>query len=153
MTSRDGHGDNGMSDSIEGLVSLESKFGKRHYLYHTSSGWIVESFDLTGDEDPIDEDGDTEVGDSEVLVSLGEISLGGKKSQESNIGGTKDEDKAVGEKTSVAKRRCSGTEDIDGQKKKSIIVKVLTLFSIKMGLIPICNTAILKNIAAEANLG
>nr|GEZ21125.1 hypothetical protein [Tanacetum cinerariifolium] len=41
--------------------------------------------DLTGDEDPIDEDGDTGVGDLEVSVSLGEISLGGKKSQESNI--------------------------------------------------------------------
>nr|GEW63613.1 putative reverse transcriptase domain-containing protein [Tanacetum cinerariifolium] len=51
--------------------------------------------DLTSDEDPIDEDGDTGVGDSEVLVSLGEISLGGKKSRESNIGDTKDGGKAV----------------------------------------------------------
>ncbi|GJR77209.1 retrovirus-related pol polyprotein from transposon TNT 1-94 [Tanacetum coccineum] len=40
--------------------------------------------DLTGDEDPIDEGGDTGIGDSTgVLVSLGgEISSGGKKSQE-----------------------------------------------------------------------
>nr|GEX48798.1 hypothetical protein [Tanacetum cinerariifolium] len=51
--------------------------------------------DLTVDEDLIDEDGDTRVGDSEVLVSLGEISSGGKKSQESNIGDTKDGGKAV----------------------------------------------------------
>nr|GEX96941.1 hypothetical protein [Tanacetum cinerariifolium] len=68
----DGHGDNGMSDSIGGLVSL---------------------VDLTGDEDLIDEDGDTGVGDSEVSVSLGEISSGGKKSQKSNIGDTKIEAK------------------------------------------------------------
>nr|GEX34088.1 hypothetical protein [Tanacetum cinerariifolium] len=37
-------------------------------------------FDLTGDEDHIDKDGDTGVGDSEILVSLGEISSGGRKS-------------------------------------------------------------------------
>ncbi|GKA04968.1 hypothetical protein Tco_0684088 [Tanacetum coccineum] len=44
--------------------------------------------DLTGDEDPTDEDGDIGMGDSTgVLVSLGGgISSGGKKSQESNIG-------------------------------------------------------------------
>ncbi|GKD36473.1 hypothetical protein Tco_1251982, partial [Tanacetum coccineum] len=46
--------------------------------------------DLTGDEDPTDEDGDIRMGDSTgVSVSLGgEISLGGKKSQESNISGS-----------------------------------------------------------------
>ncbi|GKC26899.1 hypothetical protein Tco_1034193 [Tanacetum coccineum] len=40
--------------------------------------------DLTGDEDPTDKDGDTRMGDSTgVSVSLGgEISSGGKKSQE-----------------------------------------------------------------------
>ncbi|GJZ74200.1 hypothetical protein Tco_0638346 [Tanacetum coccineum] len=40
--------------------------------------------DITGDEDPTDEDGDTGMGDStRVSVSLGgEISSGGKKSQE-----------------------------------------------------------------------
>nr|GFA22093.1 hypothetical protein [Tanacetum cinerariifolium]GFA23469.1 hypothetical protein [Tanacetum cinerariifolium]GFA23599.1 hypothetical protein [Tanacetum cinerariifolium] len=54
-----------------------------------SSGGAV---DLTGDEDPIDEDEDNGVGNSEVLVSLGEISLGGRKSRESNI----DEGKIVG---------------------------------------------------------
>ncbi|GKD67030.1 hypothetical protein Tco_1309138 [Tanacetum coccineum] len=44
--------------------------------------------DLTSDEDLTDEDGDTRMGDSTgVLVSLGdEISSGGKKSRESNIG-------------------------------------------------------------------
>ncbi|GKE59906.1 hypothetical protein Tco_1510273 [Tanacetum coccineum] len=48
-------------------------------------------FDLTGDEDLIDEDGDTGMGDSiGVSVSLGgEISSGGKKSRESNISGGK----------------------------------------------------------------
>ncbi|GKE62359.1 hypothetical protein Tco_1512726 [Tanacetum coccineum] len=46
--------------------------------------------DLTGDEDPTDEDGDIGMGDSTgVLVSLGGgISSGGKKSQELNIGGS-----------------------------------------------------------------
>ncbi|GKF86663.1 hypothetical protein Tco_0254490, partial [Tanacetum coccineum] len=46
--------------------------------------------DLTGDEDPTNEDEDIGIGDSiEVLVSLGGgISLGGKKSRESNIGGS-----------------------------------------------------------------
>ncbi|GJV95468.1 hypothetical protein Tco_1547045 [Tanacetum coccineum] len=44
--------------------------------------------DLTGDEDPTDEDGDIGMGDSiDVSASLGgEIFSGGKKSQESNIG-------------------------------------------------------------------
>ncbi|GKB74846.1 hypothetical protein Tco_0936258, partial [Tanacetum coccineum] len=44
--------------------------------------------DLTGDDDPTDEDGDVGIGDlTGVLVSLGdEISSGGKKSQESKIG-------------------------------------------------------------------
>ncbi|GKG11920.1 hypothetical protein Tco_0346157, partial [Tanacetum coccineum] len=43
--------------------------------------------DLTGDEDPTDEDGDIGMGDSTgVSVSLGcGISSGGKKSRESNI--------------------------------------------------------------------
>ncbi|GKC61684.1 hypothetical protein Tco_1089282, partial [Tanacetum coccineum] len=46
--------------------------------------------DLIGDEDPTDEDGDIGMGDSTgVLVSLGGgISSGGKKSRESNIGGS-----------------------------------------------------------------
>ncbi|GJU47978.1 hypothetical protein Tco_1217533 [Tanacetum coccineum] len=44
--------------------------------------------DLTSDEDPTNEDGDIGMGNSTgVLVSLGGgISLGGKKTQESNIG-------------------------------------------------------------------
>ncbi|GKG30186.1 hypothetical protein Tco_0420084, partial [Tanacetum coccineum] len=46
--------------------------------------------DLTGDEDPADEDGDIGMGDSTgVSVSLGGgISSGGKKYHESNIGGS-----------------------------------------------------------------
>nr|GFB32929.1 hypothetical protein [Tanacetum cinerariifolium] len=59
--------------------------------------------DLTGDEDHIDEDGDTGVGDSEVLMSLGEISLGGRKSRESNIGDSNNTGDG-GERDSVAKR-------------------------------------------------
>ncbi|GJZ78891.1 hypothetical protein Tco_0643728 [Tanacetum coccineum] len=79
-TSRDRYGDNGVSDPIGGLVF---------------------KVDLTGDEDPIDEDGDIGMGDSiGVPTSLGgEISLGGKKSQESNIGdsdNTGDGDTTVG---------------------------------------------------------
>nr|GEU96669.1 reverse transcriptase domain-containing protein [Tanacetum cinerariifolium] len=51
--------------------------------------------DLTGDEDPSDEDGGTRMDDSTgVSVSLGEISLEGNKSWESNIG----------KKTSMSKR-------------------------------------------------
>ncbi|GJX57417.1 hypothetical protein Tco_0287314 [Tanacetum coccineum] len=71
-TSRDRYGDNGVSDPIRGLV-------------FKSSGGIV---DLTGDEDPTNEDGDIGIGDSTVVsMSLGgEISPGGKKSQESNTG-------------------------------------------------------------------
>ncbi|GJT88337.1 serine/threonine-protein kinase BSK2-like protein [Tanacetum coccineum] len=62
-----------------------------------------------------------------------EISSGGKKFQESNIGdsdntgdGGKTADKVV---ASSQFRECSGTEDIDG-KSKVVIVKVLPLFSI-----------------------
>nr|GEZ14073.1 retrotransposon protein, putative, unclassified [Tanacetum cinerariifolium] len=64
--------------------------------------------DLTGDEDPFDEDGGTGIGDSTgVLVSLGEISLEGNKSWESNIcdsDNTGDGGKIAGEKTSMSKR-------------------------------------------------
>nr|GEU75929.1 hypothetical protein [Tanacetum cinerariifolium] len=105
------HEDNGMSDSIGGLVSLGSsgsgfppsgrdmihnELSNSTKIYSSkgySGGGIV---DLTGDEDPIDEDGDTRVGDLKVSVSLGKISLGGKKSRESYIGDTKDGGKAFG---------------------------------------------------------
>ncbi|GJW39733.1 hypothetical protein Tco_0065578 [Tanacetum coccineum] len=58
---------------------------KRPNWQSQSGGGVV---DLTGDEDPNDEDGDIRMGDSTgVSVSLGGgISLGGKKSRESNIG-------------------------------------------------------------------
>ncbi|GJS05969.1 hypothetical protein Tco_0362765 [Tanacetum coccineum] len=51
---------------------------------------FIHSVDLTSDEDPTDEDGDIRIGDSTgVSVSLGGgISLGGKKSRESNISGS-----------------------------------------------------------------
>nr|GEV39674.1 integrase, catalytic region, zinc finger, CCHC-type, peptidase aspartic, catalytic [Tanacetum cinerariifolium] len=77
-TFKDRYGDNRMSDSI--------------------------GVDLTGDEDPIDEVGDTRVGDSKVSVSLGEIFSGGRKSQESSIGDTEYEGKAVSRAIGV----CSG---------------------------------------------
>ncbi|GJW43048.1 hypothetical protein Tco_0071847 [Tanacetum coccineum] len=60
-----------------------------------------QSLDLTGDEDPTDEDGDIGIGDpTRVSVSLGcKISLEGKESQESNIGdsdNTRDDGKTAG---------------------------------------------------------
>ncbi|GJY25645.1 hypothetical protein Tco_0400371 [Tanacetum coccineum] len=72
-TSRDKYGDNGMSDPIGGLVFKDSS-----RTGSSPSGRV----DLTGDEDPTDEDGDTEMGDlTGVSVSLGgEIFSGGKKS-------------------------------------------------------------------------
>ncbi|GJS72856.1 hypothetical protein Tco_0705697 [Tanacetum coccineum] len=59
------------------IISRDEYYNK--YLTHQSGGGVV---DLTGDEDPTDEDGD--IG---VSASLGvEIFLEGKKCQESNIG-------------------------------------------------------------------
>ncbi|GJW39535.1 hypothetical protein Tco_0065380 [Tanacetum coccineum] len=70
--------------------------------------------DLTGDEDPTDEDGD--IG---VSVSLGdEIYLEGKKSQESSIGdsdNTGDGGKTTGEKTSMSKRYLVKSSDDSGE--------------------------------------
>nr|GEX43256.1 hypothetical protein [Tanacetum cinerariifolium] len=64
-----------------------------------SHNWCC-GFDLTGDEDPSDEDGGTGMGDSTgVSVSLGEISLEGNTYWESNIGesdNTKDGGKIAG---------------------------------------------------------
>ncbi|GKD78410.1 hypothetical protein Tco_1341031 [Tanacetum coccineum] len=80
-TSRDRYRDNRMSDPIGGLEFLGSLgFGS------LPNGRV----DLTGDKDPTDEDGDTRMGNSTgILVSLGgEISSGGKKSWELNIGGS-----------------------------------------------------------------
>ncbi|GJW23954.1 hypothetical protein Tco_0037765 [Tanacetum coccineum] len=69
--------------------------------------------DLTGDEDPTDEDGDIGMGDSTgVLMSLGgEIASGGNKSQESNIGdsdSTGDGDTTVGKRGRYTKIPQSG---------------------------------------------
>nr|GFA79986.1 hypothetical protein [Tanacetum cinerariifolium] len=63
-------------------------------VLRTFDSWDLRSggdvFDLIGDVDPTDEDGDTGMDDSTgVSVSLGgEIFLGGKKSQESNSDNT-----------------------------------------------------------------
>nr|GEW14654.1 hypothetical protein [Tanacetum cinerariifolium] len=125
------------------------------YVFSKSGGDV---FDLIGDVDPTDEDGDIGMGDStSVSASLdGEILSGGKKCQESNIvdsDNTGDGGKIVGgvigacSRGTVARRTC-----LDG-KSKVVIVKVLPLFYITMALIAICNTLILTNIAAEANLG
>nr|GEU74700.1 hypothetical protein [Tanacetum cinerariifolium] len=59
-------------NELSNSVKIDSSKGK-------SGGGVV---DLTGDADPIDKDGDTKVGDLKFLVSLGEISSGGRKSQE-----------------------------------------------------------------------
>nr|GEV32936.1 hypothetical protein [Tanacetum cinerariifolium] len=77
-TYKDRYEDNRMSDSIGGLVFLATK---------THSGGVI---DLTGDEDPTDEDEDTRMDDSiGVSVSLGgEISSEGKKFRESNSDNT-----------------------------------------------------------------
>ncbi|GJX70458.1 retrovirus-related pol polyprotein from transposon TNT 1-94 [Tanacetum coccineum] len=70
----------------EGCGALATMKGPRYLgeVFLSSLGWkeLSHQVDLTGDEDPTDEDGD--IG---VSVSLGvEIFLEGKKSQESNIG-------------------------------------------------------------------
>ncbi|GJW85079.1 hypothetical protein Tco_0158224 [Tanacetum coccineum] len=84
-----------------------------------SSGGIV---DLTGDEDPTNEDGDIGMGDSTgVLASLGgEIFLGGKKCQESNIGdsdNTEDGGKIVG----GAIGACGGIGERASEAKRSLV--------------------------------
>ncbi|GJT63890.1 hypothetical protein Tco_1015370 [Tanacetum coccineum] len=72
------------------IISRDEHYNK--YLTHQSGGGVV---DLTGDEDPTNEDED--IG---VSVSLGvEIFLEGKKSQELNIGdsdNTRDGGKTAG---------------------------------------------------------
>nr|GEU53101.1 retrovirus-related Pol polyprotein from transposon TNT 1-94 [Tanacetum cinerariifolium] len=60
--------DNRMSDSIGGLVFLVIKVGENQM----SGGGVI---DLTGDEDPTDEDGDTKMDDSTGVST----SLGGKE--------------------------------------------------------------------------
>nr|GEV35657.1 hypothetical protein [Tanacetum cinerariifolium] len=91
--------------------------------------------DLIGDVDPTDEDGDIGMGDSTgVSASLdGEIFSGGKKCQESNIGdsdNTGDRYKIVAVIGDVVARRTSMA-----RKRKVVIVKVLTLFSITMAML------------------
>nr|GEX93581.1 hypothetical protein [Tanacetum cinerariifolium] len=82
-TSKNRYGDNRMRDSIGGLVFLVTKVRENRM----SSGDVI---DLTGDEDPTDEDGDTRMDDLiGVSASLGgEISSRGKKSRESNSDNT-----------------------------------------------------------------
>nr|GEY12269.1 hypothetical protein [Tanacetum cinerariifolium] len=123
-TFRDGYRDNGMRDLIEGLMSLGSS---------RSGSPPRGRVNLTGDENPIDEDGDTEVGDSEVSVSLGEIFLGGRKSQESNIGdsdNTGDEGKIVG--GSIGS--CSGgIGESDSEAKRSLVKSSKKLEEVFLG--------------------
>nr|GFA15555.1 hypothetical protein [Tanacetum cinerariifolium] len=64
-------------ESVSSMIISRDEHSNK-YLTRQSSGDIV---NLISDEDPTDEDGDTE-----VSVSLGEISLEGKKSWESDIG-------------------------------------------------------------------
>nr|GEU34469.1 hypothetical protein [Tanacetum cinerariifolium] len=108
----DGHEDNGMRDPIEGLVSL---------------------VDLTGNEDPIDEDGDTGVSDLEVLVSLGEILAGGRKSRESNIGDS-DNTRDGGKIVYGAIGACSrGIGKKDSEAKKSLVKSSKKLKEVFLG--------------------
>nr|GEW10369.1 hypothetical protein [Tanacetum cinerariifolium] len=91
-----------MNETNSSLCTIEVKRLAAHKLL--SGGGVV---DLTGDKDPIDKDGDTGVGDSKVSVSSGEISSGGRKSQELNIDDSDnigDEGKIVGGAIGV----CSG---------------------------------------------
>nr|GEV90096.1 hypothetical protein [Tanacetum cinerariifolium] len=81
--SKDRYEDNRMSNSIGGLVFLVTKVGENQM----SSGGVI---DLTGDEDPTDEDGDTGMDDSTGVSTYlgGEISSRGKKYRESNSDNT-----------------------------------------------------------------
>nr|GFC09424.1 hypothetical protein [Tanacetum cinerariifolium] len=100
------------------------------YKIQKSSGGVV---DLTGDEDPIDEDGDTRVGYSEVLVSLGKISSGGRKSQESNIGdsdNTGDGGKIVG---GVIGACSEGIGERDSEAKRSLVKSSKKLEEVFLG--------------------
>ncbi|GJW52160.1 hypothetical protein Tco_0093511 [Tanacetum coccineum] len=103
-TSRDRYEDNRMSDPIGGLEFLGS----------SGTGSLPSGrVDLTGDENPTDEDGDIEIGDStEVSVSFGDeiFSKGLGKMFPGKV------------VASSLFRKCSGTEDIDG-KRKVVIVK------------------------------
>ncbi|GJT37007.1 hypothetical protein Tco_0936872 [Tanacetum coccineum] len=89
----------GSLSSGRGMIHNElSNYANIDLSKGESGGDIV---DLTGDEDPTDEDGDIGMGDSTgVLMSLGgEISSGGNKSRESYIGdsdNTGDGDTTVG---------------------------------------------------------
>nr|GEX37651.1 hypothetical protein [Tanacetum cinerariifolium] len=88
-TLRERHENNGMSDPIGvNLTGDEDPFDEDGGAgIGDSTGVLVSLVNLTGDEDPFDEDGGAGIGDSTgVLVSLGEISLEGNKSWESNIG-------------------------------------------------------------------
>ncbi|GJT42027.1 hypothetical protein Tco_0941892 [Tanacetum coccineum] len=84
-----------------------------------SGGGVV---NLTGDEDPTDEDGDIRRGDSTgVSVSLGgEIFLGGKKCQESNIGDS-DNTGDVGKIVGGAIGACGGIGERASEAKRSLV--------------------------------
>nr|GEV65583.1 hypothetical protein [Tanacetum cinerariifolium] len=86
----------GNEKNNETLIALMPILSVKDKRYEAGGGVV----DITGDEDPTDEDGDIGMGDSTgVSMSLGEISSGGKKYHESNISdsdNTRDGDTTVG---------------------------------------------------------
>ncbi|GJY30848.1 hypothetical protein Tco_0414343 [Tanacetum coccineum] len=80
------------------------------------------TIDLTGDEDPTDEDRDIGMGDSTgVSVSLGgEIFLGGKKCHESNISNS-DNTGDGGKIVSGAIGSCGGIGERASEAKRSLV--------------------------------
>ncbi|GJZ21048.1 retrovirus-related pol polyprotein from transposon TNT 1-94 [Tanacetum coccineum] len=107
-TSRYRYGDNGVSDPIGGLVFKGS----------SGTGLLPSGrVDLTGDEDPTYKDGDIGMVDSTgVSMSLGgEISLGGKKSRESNILKSRVEYSGSGVGTKSLDRSMDSDKYLEGQ--------------------------------------
>nr|GEV84926.1 hypothetical protein [Tanacetum cinerariifolium] len=91
-------------------------------------------FDLIGDVDPIDKDGDIGMSDStSVLASLdGEIFSGGKKCHESNIG---DSDNTVdrGKIVDGAIGACGGIGERDSESKRSLVKSSKKLEEVFLG--------------------
>ncbi|GJQ90769.1 hypothetical protein Tco_0001908 [Tanacetum coccineum] len=111
------------------LPEQQQTYQQRVIGWSLSHSWFLETgslpsgyVDLTGDEDPTDEDGDIGMGDSTgVSASLGgEIFSRGKKCQESNIGdsdNTRDGGKIVG----GAIRACGGIGERASEAKRSLV--------------------------------
>ncbi|GJZ84980.1 hypothetical protein Tco_0650319 [Tanacetum coccineum] len=107
-----------LGDVIEVLEVLGClKMGKKE----EKDSRVVMCFDLIGDVDPTDEDGDIGMGDSTGVTTYlgGEIFSGGNKSQESNIGdsdNTGDGGKIVG----GAIRACGGIDIMGATTQRDI---------------------------------